>query len=199
MVRRAIIKRYNERIITKNRKTEVFFRNEFKLERAYDYRNTNVKREKVLNELYRESGALNNYISSIDYSIICHNEFPRKGEEVVYFTDTKGRCREVSLPGVWQMMKKQSYSLVTLEGILLLYSSKQIVATVDCFKETSALAEDIDREARNINFLFIDYIKRKTYVNYATRNKGNMQKEICFSFDFTAQKAPSSVVKLNFR
>ena len=198
MGKRIFIKRYNEVIFTKNRGTEDFFRNEFKLETVHDFSNILIKKEKILNELYRENGSLNNYVRSISNSIVLHSTSPRKGEEIVYFTDTNGRSRQIELPEICQMMRKKSYSLVTLEGIILLYSKKKLVCTLDSFTESSVFVEDIDPHARIINFVFIDYISKKTYINYTMKNGLKNQKEITFIFDFTAKSAPCCAVELNF-
>lgn len=158
-----------------------------------------VTKEKRLNELDGNGSSLNNYLYSITHSLLYFEGASRKGEEIVYYTDTKGISKELELTGIQEMMRKKAPAVVTPEGIILMYLPEQIVATIDCFTEKFILVKNIDSEVKAIENIEVDCVSLKTYVNCVLNDDSKIKKEIYFTFDFTAATAPSSVLRVYFK
>lgn len=196
---KEIVRKYSEPIIVKMRETKKMIPCKFGFWLTGNSGNKYfITKEKILNELFAESGSLNNYVQSITHSMVGFEGSARKGEEVVYYTDTKENSQELNLTGIQQMLRNKADVVVTPEGVILMYQSNQIVATIDCYTEKFILVKNIDSNVKEIEKIEVDYETKKTYVDCLLNDNTPIRKEIVFSFDFTAQTAPSSVVRVYF-
>lgn len=157
-----------------------------------------VTKEQCIHELYCENSPLNNYIQTITYSKVVHKDSSRKGEEIIYYTDTKFHSKELELSGICNMLRNGANTVVTPEGVILMYESNVIVATIDCFTEKFILVKEIDPQIKEIEQIEVDYEQGKTFVDCVLNDQTKVKKEVLFTFDFTAKEAPNSAVKVYF-
>lgn len=73
---------------------------------------------------------LNSFVETITVSAINSDEF---GPEIkVYFTDTIGRKMEIPQHDIFTFLLKKPKITVSAEGLLLFYTNKEVLVTLDC-------------------------------------------------------------------
>lgn len=73
---------------------------------------------------------LNSFVESITVSAVNSDEF---GPEIkVYFTDTIGRKMEIPQHDIFTFLLKKPKITVSAEGLLLFYTNKEVLVTLDC-------------------------------------------------------------------
>lgn len=193
----SIIKKYDETINLKRRGESYLRECDKNFELLLDKRIVTVTKERLINEIYADNASINNYIHSITYSLVCYDGSNKRGEEVCYYTDTKGNNKEIELAGMCNMIMKNAPIIITPEGVILTFQNNYIIVTLDFYTEKYIEVMQLDLKAVCINKIIVE--NKKTFVEYMTKDGIITKKEILFSFDFTSKNAPSSVIEVSFK
>lgn len=188
-----VVTKYEERIDVKSRGKKESYE-EFDLLIGSINSIITITKESIINEVYSDNASLNNYIHSFTHSIVHYSGSGKKGLEVCYYTDTKNNNKVIDLSGIGSMVMKNASTLVTPEGVILMYKNNVIIATLDCYTEKYIMIEQIDKKAVIIDRIVIE--NDNVYVEYMTKEKSICKKQLMFNFDFTSKNAPSSAVEI---